>query len=292
MKKTIVCLLGVLVACSLTLTAFAACGDDDDAIAVTGVTLPSTATVTLGKLVALTAAVAPEEATDKKVKWTVTAGTDKVKLYKDVGCKTEVGTEATDVLTMYAKGLAIGDATVKVESNADATKSATCTVTAKHGSGQACIVAVLPYSVAPYANLEVTYYDAQGNARSFTVRDGCTSDDMPYYAKEAIRNLELLVGYTIEYSKCIIHTLRFVVPIDKKITCSYKVVLNGTPVTTYPDKVFAPFAVVTGKRSNGETLPIQGFSSLGYKTLTSAEAFQTWLDTIKEKERESYIVMN
>jgi predicted outer membrane lipoprotein len=160
------------------------------------------------------------------------------------------------------------------------------------GSGEACIVAVLPNSVAPYANLEVTYYDAQGNARNFTVRDGGTSDDVPSYAKEAVRNLELQVGYTIEYSKCIIHTVKFAVPVDKKITCSYKVVLNGTPVTTYPDKVFAPFAVVTGKRSNGETLSIQGSSSLGYKTLTSAEAFKTWLDTIKEKERESYIVMN
>ena len=160
------------------------------------------------------------------------------------------------------------------------------------GSGEACIVAVLPNEVAPYANLEVTYYDAQGNARSLKVIKGETSDDVPAYAKEAVRSLELQVGYTIEYSKCIVHTVKFAVPVDKKITCSYKVVLNGTPVTTYPDKVFAPFAVVTGKRSNGETLTIQGSSSLGYKTLTSAEAFQTWLDTIKEKERESYIVMN
>ncbi len=98
------------------------------------VTLPSTASVTLGDAVALTATVAPEDATDKKVKWTVTAGTDKVKLYKDADCKTEVGTDATDVLTVYAKGLAVGEATVKVESNADETKSATCTVTAKHGT--------------------------------------------------------------------------------------------------------------------------------------------------------------
>ena len=103
-------------------------------VAVTGVTLPSTSSVTLGDAVALTAAVAPADATDKKVKWTVTAGTDKVKLYKDADCKTEVGTDATDALTVYAKGLAAGEATVKVESNADATKSATCTVTAKHGT--------------------------------------------------------------------------------------------------------------------------------------------------------------
>ena len=103
-------------------------------VAVTGVTLPSTSSVTLGDAVALTAAVAPADATDKKVKWSITSGSDKVKLYKDADCKTEVGTDVTDVLTVYAKGLAVGDATVKVESNADATKSATCTVTAKHGT--------------------------------------------------------------------------------------------------------------------------------------------------------------
>ena len=83
---------------------------------------------------ALTAAVAPADATDKKVKWTVTAGTDKVKLYKDADCKTEVGTDVTDALTVYAKGLAVGEATVKVESNEDETKTATCAVTAKHGT--------------------------------------------------------------------------------------------------------------------------------------------------------------
>ena len=103
-------------------------------VAVTGVTLPATATVTLGDPVALTAAVAPADATDKKVKWTVATGDDKVKLYTDADCKTEVGTDATDALTVYVKGLAVGEATVKVESNEDATKTATCAVTAMHGT--------------------------------------------------------------------------------------------------------------------------------------------------------------
>ena len=58
-----------------------------------------------------------------------TAGADKVKLYKDENCSTEVGTAATDVLTVYAKGLAVGEATVTVTSNDDATKNAACTVT-------------------------------------------------------------------------------------------------------------------------------------------------------------------
>ena len=101
-------------------------------VAVTGVTLaPTSATLTLGETetVTLTATVAPNDATDPTVKWNVTAGADKVKLYKDENCSTEVGTAATDVLTVYAKGLAVGDATVTVTSNDDATKTAACTVT-------------------------------------------------------------------------------------------------------------------------------------------------------------------
>ena len=101
-------------------------------VAVTGVTLaPTSATLTLGETetVTLTATVAPNDATDPTVKWNVTAGADKVKLYKDENCSTEVGTAATDALTVYAKGLAVGDATVTVTSNDDATKTAACTVT-------------------------------------------------------------------------------------------------------------------------------------------------------------------
>ena len=112
---------------------------------VTGVTLsPTSASLTVGDAVTLTATVAPDDATNKKVKWSLAAGTDKVKLYKDADCNTEVGTEATDVLTVYAKGIAAGEATVKVESNADATKSATCTVTAQPGSYKVAMKAGTP----------------------------------------------------------------------------------------------------------------------------------------------------
>lgn len=99
-------------------------------VAVNSVTLaPTSATLTLGDYVALTATIDPTNAMDPTVKWNVTAGAEKVKLYKDENCSTEVGTAATDVLTVYAKGLAVGDATVTVTSNDDATKTAACTVT-------------------------------------------------------------------------------------------------------------------------------------------------------------------
>ena len=101
--------------------------------AVTGVTLnPSTAqTVAVDGSVALTAAVAPEDAADNTVKWSV-GGTNAgaVKLYSDQTCNTEVtlGT-ATETLTVYVKGISAGEATVTATSNADSTKTASCTVT-------------------------------------------------------------------------------------------------------------------------------------------------------------------
>ena len=99
-------------------------------VAVNSVTLgKTTAELTVGDYVALTATIDPTNATDPTVKWNVTAGAEKVKLYKDENCSTEVGTAATDVLTVYAKGLAVGEATVTVTSNDDATKTAACTVT-------------------------------------------------------------------------------------------------------------------------------------------------------------------
>ncbi|WP_156094527.1 hypothetical protein, partial [Butyrivibrio sp. WCE2006] len=103
-----------------------------EVVAVTGVTLnPSTAqTINVDGKVSFTATVQPEDASEKKVKWSV-VGTNSgaVKLYSDVDCKTEVGTDAVETLTVYAKGMSVGKATVKVESNADSNKSASCDVT-------------------------------------------------------------------------------------------------------------------------------------------------------------------
>ena len=99
---------------------------------VTDVTLDKTATQTIdvGGSVAFTATVAPDNATDKKVKWSV-GGTDTgaVKLYSDEACTTEVGANATDKLTVYAKGMSAGSATVTATSNADSEKKASCDVT-------------------------------------------------------------------------------------------------------------------------------------------------------------------
>uniref|UniRef100_I5AQ26 Ig-like domain-containing surface protein n=1 Tax=Eubacterium cellulosolvens (strain ATCC 43171 / JCM 9499 / 6) TaxID=633697 RepID=I5AQ26_EUBC6 len=99
-------------------------------VPVTGVELSqSEVSLGVGDLEMLTATVSPEYATDKNVKWSVTDGADKVKLYSDATCTTEISTAATDAMTVYVKAEAEGSATIKVESNSDSTKSATCAVT-------------------------------------------------------------------------------------------------------------------------------------------------------------------
>ncbi len=79
-----------------------------------------------GDPVALTATVAPNDATDKTVKWS--ASNANVTLYSDEACTTEVGTDATETLTVYAKGISAGSATVTVTTN-DGDKTASCAVT-------------------------------------------------------------------------------------------------------------------------------------------------------------------
>lgn len=100
-------------------------------VSVTGVTLnPSTAqTIDVDNKVSFTATVQPDNASDKKVKWSV-GGTNSgaVKLYSDADCTTEVGTDATSTLTVYAKGMSAGSATVTATSNANSTKSPSCDV--------------------------------------------------------------------------------------------------------------------------------------------------------------------
>ena len=82
-------------------------------IDVRSVTLdkPAAQTITVGARAAFTATVAPNNATDKMVKWSV-SGTDAgaVKLYTNADCTEEVGTEATDITTVYVKGISVGSA--------------------------------------------------------------------------------------------------------------------------------------------------------------------------------------
>ena len=104
---------------------------DATTVPVTGVTLDKTAAqeIDVDGSVAFTATVAPGDATDKTVVWSV-GGTDAgaVKLYSNEACTTEVGADATETLTVYAKGISAGSATVTVTTN-DGAKTASCDVT-------------------------------------------------------------------------------------------------------------------------------------------------------------------
>ena len=97
---------------------------------VTGVTLSQTeAALTVGDAaLELTPTVAPEGATDKTVKWSVTQTGDFVALYTDKACTQTVGTDAIAPAKVYVKPLAAGQATITVTSN-DGVKTATCAVT-------------------------------------------------------------------------------------------------------------------------------------------------------------------
>ena len=138
-------------------------------ILVTGVTLDKTTTQIIdeGNKVSFTATVAPDNAFDKTVKWSV-GGTNAtaVKLYSDENCTTEVGTDATSTLTVYAKGISAGNATVTCTSNADSTKSASCDVT------------VNAYAGNPYASLVNTTTSVKFNDMDwYIIADDSTAVD-------------------------------------------------------------------------------------------------------------------
>ena len=103
-----------------------------ETVSVTEVTLQPTVpqTIPVGDTVCFTAGVSPDEATDKTVKWNI-GGADPgaLALYSDSACTSPVGTDATDVMTVYANGVSAGHAVVTCFSNSDSARFASCEVT-------------------------------------------------------------------------------------------------------------------------------------------------------------------
>ncbi|MBR1675250.1 MAG: Ig-like domain-containing protein [Eubacterium sp.] len=130
----------------------------------------SSTTLTAGKTETLTATVLPDNATYKTVKWSV-SGTNSgaVKLYTDADCITEVGADATETLTVYAKGESAGSATITCTSSADNTKTASCDVTVNKAA---------PTVTAPTAKTELVYTSSAQKL----VNTGSTNDGILYYA--------------------------------------------------------------------------------------------------------------
>jgi len=98
-------------------------------VPVTSVTLDKTnSSIAVGESVALTAAVEPDNATDRWAKWSVGGeGANAVKLYGDQNCEYEVR-EGDFAITVFAKGISAGEATVTASAK-DGSKSASCAVT-------------------------------------------------------------------------------------------------------------------------------------------------------------------
>ena len=159
------------------------------------------------------------------------------------------------------------------------------------GNGEVCIVAILPNAIAQNANLEVTYNDGQGSMKNFTVRNGESSDALTTYSKEGLQLLQLMGGFTVDATKCIIRTVKFAAPVGTKVTCKYEMVLNGVEATEFPAKVYSPFAVATGKRPSGEALVVQGISTFSQSTLSSLEQYKVWLERRNGVEHENFVTV-
>ena len=82
-----------------------------------------------GSASSISAAVSPSTFSNQKIKWSVTSGTDKIKLYSDSDCTVPASPSEGTTGLVYVKGLKIGSATIKAECDADSTKYATCNVT-------------------------------------------------------------------------------------------------------------------------------------------------------------------
>ncbi|MBR5336680.1 MAG: hypothetical protein IK152_01720, partial [Lachnospiraceae bacterium] len=104
---------------------------------VTGInTSFSDKTVTCGEIFSFSGSVSPDNAYDKKLKWSVSSGSDRITLYQDKDCKTALTstTEIDSGTTVYAKAsdntgqATITATTVGLDSNGLA-KTKSCTVT-------------------------------------------------------------------------------------------------------------------------------------------------------------------
>ena len=171
-------------------------------VGVTGVSLDKTTAQTIdvdGK-VSFTATVSPDNATDKTVKWSV-GGTDAgaVKLYSNEACTTEVGADATDKLTVYAKGISAGSATVTATSNADSEKSASCDVTV-NAAGDTTYTITIP-STLTVAN---SGWNSIGNITADNAENTFdTSKKLTVTASSANSwNLKSSENNTVSYTMC------------------------------------------------------------------------------------------
>ena len=213
-------------------------------VPVTGVTLDKTdaQTIDVGGKVAFTATVAPDGATDKKVKWSV-GGTDAgaVKLYSDSNCTQAVGTDATSTLTVYAKGMSAGSATVTCTSNADSTKTASCDVTVNAAQTQ---TGELLTTITATGQEQANYSTANVATVSFSYTAGGSSAYLAnwgWWGYGWTATVNAAEGYTI--TKCVFYDDANRTATDSEAPFVVETTeedktpkVNGTPILAYTSK--------------------------------------------------------
>ena len=218
-------------------------------VAVTGVSLDKTAAQTIevdGK-VSFTATVEPNNATDKTVKWSV-GGTDTgaVKLYSDEACTTEVGTDATETLTVYAKGESAGSATVTATSNADSEKKASCDVTVNAAQTQTEVllttITATGKEQASYnpENVATVSFSYTANGYSSYTNNGTTAT-WGWWGYGWSATVNAAEGYTI--TKCVFYDDKDRTATDSEAPFVVETTeedktpkVNGTPILAYQSK--------------------------------------------------------
>lgn len=140
-------------------------------VGVSSVTLdpPTTQTIYCGGYAQFTATVAPVDAENKTVVWSVSETyTNTVILYSDSDCTQPVGSDATDILTVYAKGNSVGNATITCTSNSDASISASCGVTVANPPAE------MEYTLELKDSVGVNFYmnDLDGDAKDYQIAYG------------------------------------------------------------------------------------------------------------------------
>ena len=212
-------------------------------VAVTSVTLnPSTAqTIDVDGKVSFTATVEPNDATDKTVKWSVTG--DAVTLYSDADCTAgnEVGADATETLTVYAKGISAGSATVTATSNADSNKSASCEVTVNEAQTQ---TETLLTTITATGKEQANYSTANVATVSFSYTAGGSSAYLAnwgWWGYGWSATVNAAEGYTI--TKCVFYDDQNRTATDSEAPFVVETTeedktpqVNGTPILAYTSK--------------------------------------------------------
>ncbi|MBQ8712816.1 MAG: hypothetical protein IJ551_08395 [Prevotella sp.] len=150
------------------------------------------------------------------------------------------------------------------------------------------IVGVLPQAVAPYAMLELTYNDAQGNQQRVVLKAGDTSQPLPAYVSKT--SMLMTLG-SVDFSKCVVCHRKFSMTGGGKVTCKYRIVGSGVPVKAAPAEAYCePFAFVMTRQVGTESLVLP--QNMGGNTYTGSNqaVFKSQLERWNGKEAESTVL--